>query len=146
LTSFVEQNIQLEKQNRELMEEIGALRQVVSKKPSETTQALEKAVVETVPPEASTAHRPVTQSASQRSGKDQSDDDDKFRLPEASDGNRAIFGEVNPGRGFCVARGEFGTLDISGYMAVRYLNQLPPDQTATDHLGRPYKVTPRQDF
>lgn len=31
-------------------------------------------------------------------------------------------------------------------MAVRYLNQLPPDQAATDHLGRPIAVTPRNDF
>jgi hypothetical protein len=31
-------------------------------------------------------------------------------------------------------------------MAARYLNQLPGDQTATDHLGRPIPVQPRQDF
>ena len=37
-------------------------------------------------------------------------------------------------------------LNLSGYMAARYLNQLPPDQTATDHLGRPIAVDPRQDF
>ncbi len=38
------------------------------------------------------------------------------------------------------------TLNFSGYMAVRYLNQLPADQTARDHLGRPIAVDPRQDF
>jgi hypothetical protein len=31
-------------------------------------------------------------------------------------------------------------------MAVRYLDQLPPDQSATDHLGRPIPVEPRKDF
>ncbi len=31
-------------------------------------------------------------------------------------------------------------------MAVRYLNQLPPDQSADDHLGRPIPIEPRNDF
>ena len=57
-----------------------------------------------------------------------------------------MFGEFNPGRGFTVAKGPYGKLNLSGYMAVRYLNQLPPDQTATDHLGRPIPVDPRNDF
>jgi hypothetical protein len=72
--------------------------------------------------------------------------DDKSKFPESSDGNPAIFGEFNPGRGFTVGRGEFGELNLSGYMAARYLNQLPGTQTATDHLGRPINVAPRQDF
>jgi hypothetical protein len=31
-------------------------------------------------------------------------------------------------------------------MVARYLNQLPPDQTSTDHLGRPIAIAPRNDF
>jgi hypothetical protein len=65
---------------------------------------------------------------------------------EASNGQPGIFGEFNPGRGFTVGKNEYGELNLSGYMAVRFLDQLPPDQTATDHLGRPYTVTPRKDF
>ena len=72
--------------------------------------------------------------------------DDKTAFMESSNGNPAIFGEFNPGRGFTVARGEYGELNLSGYMAARYLNQLPGVQTATDHLGRPITVMPRQDF
>jgi hypothetical protein len=72
--------------------------------------------------------------------------DDKTEFPESSDGNPAIFGEFNPGRGFTVGRGEYGELNLSGYMNARYLNQLPGTQTATDHLGRPINVAPRQDF
>jgi hypothetical protein len=75
-----------------------------------------------------------------------SDADDKTEFPESSDGNPAIFGEFNPGRGFTVSRGEYGELNLSGYMAARYLNQLPGVQSATDHLGRPINVAPRQDF
>ena len=72
--------------------------------------------------------------------------DDKTEFPEADSGNPAIFGEFNPGRGFTVGRGKYGELNLSGYMCARYLNQLPGQQSATDHLGRPIIVDPRQDF
>src|SRR5215469_1674366 len=84
--------------------------------------------------------------AAQVSVQGQKKADDKTELPKASNGNSAVFGEFNPGRGFTVAEGELGELNLSGYMAVRYLNQLPPAQSATDHLGRPIVVAPRQDF
>jgi hypothetical protein len=84
--------------------------------------------------------------AAQSSNQSQDQADDKTKLPQASDGNPALFGEFNPGRGFTVGKSELGELNLSGYMAARYLNQLPASQTATDHLGRPIQVTPRQDF
>jgi hypothetical protein len=94
-----------------------------------------------------TPQQPAVQNAAdQSSTQTPSDSDDKTLFPEASDGNPAIWGEFNPGRGFTVARGEEGELNFSGYMAVRYLNQLPPDQSATDHLGRPIAIAPRNDF
>jgi hypothetical protein len=67
-------------------------------------------------------------------------------LLEASGGNPGMFGEFNPGRGFAVGRSRYGELDLSGYMAVRYLTQQPASQSATDHLGRPILVNPRNDF
>jgi hypothetical protein len=67
-------------------------------------------------------------------------------LQAGSPGNTAIFGEFNPGTGFVVGKNKYGELDLSGYMAVRYLNQLPPTQSALDHLGRPIPVTPRNDY
>jgi hypothetical protein len=63
-----------------------------------------------------------------------------------SSGSPVLFGEWNPGDGFTVARTKWGQLDLSGYMVMRYLNQLPPHQTGTDHLGRPVPVQARQDF
>ncbi len=72
--------------------------------------------------------------------------DDKTMLPESSDGNPAIFGEFNPGRGFVVGRGEYGELDLSGYMAARYLNQLPGTSDGHGPLGPPDSVMPRNDF
>jgi hypothetical protein len=74
------------------------------------------------------------------------DADDKTLLPEASSGLPTVFGEFNPGRGFVVGRGRYGELNLSAYMATRYLNQLPADQSARDHLGRPIPIEPRNDF
>jgi len=137
IDQLIQQNANLVKQNQELMELNRELvQQINSFRPTETLFQLETA---------SAAQQSATQSAGQRSGGTQGNDD-KTKLPEASEGNPAIFGEFNPGRGFTVAQGKYGKLNLSGYMAVRYLNQLPATQSATDHLGRPLPVNPRQDF
>jgi hypothetical protein len=123
-----QQNHELEEQNRELIERINSLLPSAANK---------------VP---GTAPQPAPQSAAQGSTQTKSNGDDKAEFPEASAGNEAIFGEFNPGRGFTVGQGKYGKLDLSGYMVTRYLNQLPGSQSATDHLGRPVAVAPRQDF
>jgi hypothetical protein len=131
------QNQQLQKQNQELLEQVKALRGSLmqsdngNKKPAaspqttDTKQGSEKA---------------------QSSDQNKSDNDDKTRYPQAAEGNPAIFGEFNPGRGFTVGRSEYGELNLSGYMVARFLDQLPANQSATDHLGRAILVTPRKDF
>lgn len=121
LDQLIEQNRQLEKQNQELMKQVEAVRESLAKAPPAPA----------VPAPALQERAPTAVSATQE---------------EASSGNPAIFGEFNPGKGFTVGRNEHGELNLSGYMAVRYLNQMPPDQSSTDHLGRPYTVTPRRDF
>lgn len=55
------------------------------------------------------------------------------------------WGDMEPGKGFKVARTERGDLSISAYALVRYINQLPPNQTFRDHLGREHEVDTRQD-
>jgi len=146
----MEQNRKLEQQNRELMqqnwqlmEQINSLRTSLAKQDTGAHPATAQAAPSAVQPGPSgTAQQP----AAQTTGNNQSKGDDTTLLPETSNGNSAIFGEFNPGRGFTVAKGEDGELNLSGYMAVRYLNQLPPDQTTTDHLGHPIPVEPRNDF
>jgi hypothetical protein len=134
LDQVVEQNRKLEEQNRSLMEQIDALRQRLAGSPAAPIPPV-AAQTGTTPP---AANGPApTETVEQ---------DARSLLPEASEGTLGVFGEFNPGKGFTVAKGEYGTLNFSGYMAARYLNQLPPDQTATDHLGRPMAVQPRQDF
>jgi Protein of unknown function (DUF3011) len=56
------------------------------------------------------------------------------------------WGEFDPGAGFLVGRTNAGELSISGYAMLRYLNQMPADQTFTDHLGNERPVDARQDI
>ncbi len=137
LDQVVEQNKKLEEQNRELMEQVNALRQRLA--PS--SGGVQSNGVP--PPVPEPAAAPAFGGAS---GAPSETQDDKSLLPQADNGQPGVFGEFNPGRGFTVAEGPLGELNFSGYMAARYLNQLPPDQTARDHLGRPLPVDPRNDF
>jgi len=55
-------------------------------------------------------------------------------------------GEFTPGKGFDLVRTKAGSLNISIYTVVRYLNQLPGEQTWQDHLGRDHDFTGRNDI
>ena len=56
------------------------------------------------------------------------------------------YGVFDPGRGYQVARTEKGDLWISAYALWRYVNQLPANQTFTDHLGRQFAIDTRNDL
>lgn len=151
---ILDQNQQLEKQNQVLMEKVNALRGTASNAATSTASAPNTSSAQTVSTPSKAIAQTATPASAQTSASAQTgqstggnqNNDDKTKYPEASDGNPAIFGEFNPGRGFTVAQGEYGKLDLSGYMAWRYLNQLPGEQAGVDHLGRPIVVAPRQDF
>ena len=96
------------------------------------------------PPGAS-GQQPPNQTAGQPPAGTATAANDTF-LREAANGNPAMFGEFNPGQGFLVGKTPQGELDLSGYLATRYLDQMPPHQSASDHLGRPIPVNPRRDF
>jgi len=55
-------------------------------------------------------------------------------------------GEFTPGKGFDLVRTKAGSLNISIYSIIRYLNQMPGNQTWYDHLGRPQSFTGRNDI
>ena len=55
-------------------------------------------------------------------------------------------GEFTPAKGFEVYRSSRASLNISFYGLFRYMNQLPGDQTFTDHLGRERTVKARNDL
>lgn len=56
------------------------------------------------------------------------------------------WGAVEPGKGFLVGRTPLGELSISGYALVRYLNQLPAEQSFVDHLGNTKPIDTRNDI
>ena len=121
--------------------------QFSSPNPSKGDDKSQRANINAQVTESAAAHAAARDKVSQTDeSQNQGNGDDKTRFPEGSEGNEAIFGEFNPGRGFTVGKGKYGELSLSGYMVARYLNQLPGDQSAIDHLGRPVPVTPRQDF
>jgi len=154
-----EQNRELSRQNQQLLDQINSLRQVLtaqSTPPAEadaTTITTRNAAPDPPTPSSPPQRNPAGPEGGPQPAGPAADTattpinaDDKTQFLEASSGLPTVFGEFNPGRGFAVARGRFGELDLSGYMAVRYLNQLPPDQSARDHLGRPIPIEPRNDF
>ena len=57
-----------------------------------------------------------------------------------------MWGVFDPGKGFLVGRSSAGELAISAYALVRYLNQMPDDQTYVDHLGNERPVDGRHDI
>lgn len=56
------------------------------------------------------------------------------------------WGEFDPGDGFLLGRTSFGELSISGYGLIRYMNQMPGEQTFIDHLGNERPVDNRHDL
>lgn len=56
------------------------------------------------------------------------------------------WGEFTPGDGFLVGRSSLGSLTLSGYTLARYMNQMPGEQTFTDHLGNVRTVDGRNDI
>jgi hypothetical protein len=57
-----------------------------------------------------------------------------------------IAGEFTPGRGFDLVKTSRGSLNISFYGVIRYLNQMPDDQVYVDHLGNLRPVVARHDL
>jgi hypothetical protein len=142
IDQLVDQNRKLEQQNRELMDQIQALRQSLAGQPQQAQQAPSS------PPGTVSKEELEKEQEKEAAAPStpQTSPDDKFALPQAADGNSAIFGEFNPGRGFTVAKGPEGELNLSAYMAMRFLDQMPATQTGVDHLGRPLAIDPREDF
>lgn len=71
-------------------------------------------------------------------------------IPQASPRKPAerieTWGEFDPGDGFLVGRSSAGELSVSAYALIRYMNQLPEEQTFTDHLGNERPVDTRNDI
>ncbi|MBK6504605.1 MAG: hypothetical protein IPG02_02810 [Ignavibacteria bacterium] len=84
---------------------------------------------------------------------------DEAPLPQYDDSTKAdsksvktesyeneIAGEFTPGRGFDTVNTKVASLNISGYLLARYINQLPEKTKFSDHLGREYELDLRNDI
>lgn len=56
------------------------------------------------------------------------------------------WGGFQPGKGFKLVNTPYGDVNLSLYILVRYLNQMPAQQTYNDHLGNPQNVDTRNDI
>lgn len=56
------------------------------------------------------------------------------------------WGEFDPGKGFLIGRSSAGEMSISAYALARYVNQMPGEQTFTDHLGNTRTTDGRNDI
>ncbi|HEU4614008.1 MAG TPA: hypothetical protein VFS15_18065, partial [Kofleriaceae bacterium] len=77
--------------------------------------------------------------------KDKQNDKDKENERDKSQ-PLPSWGALQPGQGFLVGRTDLGELYVSAYALVRYLNQLPAEQTWVDHLGRTHVFDGRHDI
>lgn len=126
---------------------IKELQDRVDKLESKAAAATEKPAQTQAAPAAVPAPSPgPTDANAAKVPSDQDDDSDKEdpRLRKGVPIDHATL-EYEAGEGFQIGKTKLGSLNISGYLVARYLNQLGPT-TFTDHLGRTQTVKPRQDF
>lgn len=130
---LVEQNAQLEKQNKELIDQIRALRQGLM---SQTAPAAETPK----PQSTATAKESETENVS-------GDVQEGKVEPNASPTEEPYkWGKYTPNLGYKVADTEHGDLSVSIYTYGRYLNQLGLDSKYTDAFGNTKAIQQRQDF
>jgi hypothetical protein len=69
-----------------------------------------------------------------------------MQYPYTAQASNTISGELTPGQGFDLVKTKLGSLNVSIYALVRYLNQMPGNQTWYDHLGNPQTFVGRNDI
>lgn len=166
---LVQQNQLLEKQNRELMEQITTMRQALTAKRPDAVaeadlaaQALRQAVATETQPAVTEAVQPKLAPASflrprnmpEANGSveviGRSIGSDGMPMPPSGmgqgDEGPSLYGRYKPNLGFKVADTEKGDLSISIYSYGRYLNQRALEPTYTSYFGVTTTLQQRQDF
>jgi len=133
LDLLVEHNSQLEKQNRELMDQIESLRRVLAKQAGVEVESITKqtelATGSKTAPDLQQGEEPTATAKLTSSEKP----------PD-------MWGSYTPNLGYKVANTDRGDVSISIYSYARYLNQLGLDSTYKDAFGNVKNVQQRQDF
>jgi hypothetical protein len=147
IDQLVEQNSQLEKQNRELMEQIKVLRQSLN---AQTAAPPAAAQSEAAPPVAEQevtlpSALPVLEGSQEGEGPDEPDAKVAVVAGKLVPEHKK-FGAYTPNFGFTVADTDQGSMNISIFSYVRYLNQLDLAPTYTNSFGTTSNIKQRQDF
>ncbi len=133
LDRLIEQNSQLEKQNKELMDQIESLRRVLAKQTGAKAETSEEQT------EAATGSKTTQDSQQGEEPKATANLTSSQEQPDK-------WGSYTPNLGYKVANTDRGDLSISIYTYARYLNQLGLDPTFTNALGNVMNLQRRQDL
>ncbi len=128
IDQLVEQNKALQKQNKELVDEIQSLRGTIAKTPGSSTTSNETEPPPSTPTDTAQESKPIAADLS--TGQE----------------DKKTWGTYTPNLGYKVANTEYGDMSISLYSYARYLNQLGLDSTYKDAFGNTKNVQQRQDF
>ena len=140
---LIEQNRQLETQNRELMEKVEALRRALASQNPATAAAQQK------PVETATAANHATTDAREAEPAEQPKTVAVSTTPEEEKKNteeQKKWGTYTPNFGFKLANTEYGDVNLSIFTYVRYLNQRLLAPTSTNAFGTVSNIQQRQDF
>jgi hypothetical protein len=129
---LVQQNGQLDKQNKELLEQIQYLRGVLAQQSVQGSKESGQAAAAQPQPARENVSGDVQEGTV---GPNTSPTEESYK-----------WGRYNPNLGFKVADTDRGDLSISIYTYARYLNQLGLNATYTDAFGNTKNVQQRQDF
>ena len=147
---LVEQNKELEKQNRQLVDQLEVLRQALGGAPPAVAEA---ETVGTESDASSAAARLAAQTAEFKRTANLTESPSIFRgAPVGSQAaagapeERKHWGTYTPGLGFRIADTELGTANLSIYTYARYLNQRALEPTYTNAFGVTSTLQQRQDF
>jgi hypothetical protein len=149
LDQLIEQNVELEKRNRELMEEIQSLRGALGKElQSESRATLKETEPAMSVSNAAAAMPEQTEPATKISAVSPQEKDSSKEATAAVEPQeqQKTWGSYTPNLGFKVANTEHGDLNVSIYSYVRYLNQLALASTYTDAFGNVKPVVRRQEM
>ncbi|MGA3211116.1 MAG: hypothetical protein ABSD20_07390 [Terriglobales bacterium] len=142
LDQLVEQNTRLEQQNKELMDQIEAMRKLLAAPAGTPVATSPAATPSAVPAPAGEKNEISTTPTMEGTGEGEAPTkEDRLSTVEGPKG----FGSYTPNFGFKVADTKYGDLNISIYTYARYLNQLDLAPTYTNYFGVTSAVQRRQD-
>jgi len=156
---LVQQNEQLEKQNRELMNVILTMRRALDEQShASKADATERAVESTLaketrpdesrpsPTEISSTTAPAVKSPQSSSSSQAGMAGQTTNVVAGEETSKTKWGNYTPNFGYKLANTEYGDLNLSIYSYGRYLNQRALEPTYTSSFGAITNLQQRQDF